>query len=555
MYDVTGKVVLSKNSPDYARKLGVIQHSIYGVDNQPIAAEISKLRCFLSLIIDENIDDKEENRGIKPLPNLEFKFVTANTLIGLAEENKNGQKVADFGENEEILDELQKIRTEYLQANPSEKEAIKKRFKKVQDKINRTGNTNNLSNRESQLYHWQPFSNESSKWFDPEWMFGVEKFDVVIGNPPYGFRTVLTSKDKEYFRKELKIEFASGDSAELFGKISFDKFVRNDGILTFIIPKKSLYGDAWESTRVKYWKKYNLQFILDTGKSFENVLLEASVFGLTKNENNSKIKLAFLEKNKEIIEFDSVDINKIFVESNTCQIYKVLFPESIFDKIMSKTSKEYYIKGKLGLAIGTDFYSDAKKEYKLLKGIDIKRYELKGHRYLNNQEKLNWKNAKEFLKPKLICQRMVAHIENPYPTLKITACYDDEGILITNTLMSFELSKNLEEKFLLGYLNSKFLSWYAYNFVYSRAIRGMDFYNFYIQQLPIPVISINEQSIFITLIEQIITNKNQNLDTTDLEKQIDVMVYKLYELTYEEVLVVEPDFGLSEQEYKDFEIE
>ena len=53
---------------------------------------------------------------------------------------------------------------------------------------------------------------------------------------------------------------------------------------------------------------------------------------------------------------------------------------------------------------------------------------------------------------------MVAHIENPYPTLKITACYDDEGILITNTLMSFELSKNLEEKFLLGYLNSKFLS-------------------------------------------------------------------------------------------------
>ena len=68
---------LNQANSDYIRKLGVIQHSIYGVDIQPIAAEISKLRSFLSLIIDENIDDNhpDGNRGIEPLPNLEFSLL------------------------------------------------------------------------------------------------------------------------------------------------------------------------------------------------------------------------------------------------------------------------------------------------------------------------------------------------------------------------------------------------------------------------------------------------------------------------------------------------
>ena len=68
---------------DYVHKLGIIQNSIYGVDIQPIAVEISKLRFFLSLIVDEKIDDDKPNRGVVPLPNLEFKFVAANSLIGL----------------------------------------------------------------------------------------------------------------------------------------------------------------------------------------------------------------------------------------------------------------------------------------------------------------------------------------------------------------------------------------------------------------------------------------------------------------------------------------
>lgn len=72
------------NRPDYARKLYLIENCIYGVDIQPIAIQISKLRFFISLVVDQITNNRpEDNFGIRPLPNLEAKFVAANTLIGI----------------------------------------------------------------------------------------------------------------------------------------------------------------------------------------------------------------------------------------------------------------------------------------------------------------------------------------------------------------------------------------------------------------------------------------------------------------------------------------
>lgn len=71
------------NDADYARKLYLIENCLYGVDIQPIAVQIAKLRCFISLIVDDQVDDAKPNRGIRPLPNLETKFVAANSLIGI----------------------------------------------------------------------------------------------------------------------------------------------------------------------------------------------------------------------------------------------------------------------------------------------------------------------------------------------------------------------------------------------------------------------------------------------------------------------------------------
>jgi adenine-specific DNA-methyltransferase len=72
----------------------------------------------------------------------------------------------------------------------------------------------------------------------------------------------------------------------------------------------------------------------------------------------------------------------------------------------------------------------------------------------------------------------------------------------------------------------------------------------------LPIIKLTEllQQPFISVVNQILENKKDNIDTTALEAKIDIMVYKLYELTYEEVLVIEPEFSLSKQEYEAFTV-
>jgi len=187
---------------NYVHKLGIIQSSIYGVDIQPIAVDISKLRFFLSLIVDENVDDSKENRGVDWLPNLEFKFVCANSLIGvpatLVGSYKEELQPKLFEEVNSII-ELKKLREEYLRCYGDEKTSIKKKFQDIQSRMFlRSLKWGGKDSQTVKLSQWNPFSSESCEWFDPEWMFGVsDGFDVIITNPPY----IGEKGHKEIFRE------------------------------------------------------------------------------------------------------------------------------------------------------------------------------------------------------------------------------------------------------------------------------------------------------------------------------------------------------------------
>ncbi len=109
------KKLFSDQGAPYLRKLHLIQNSIFGVDIQPIACQIAKLRFFISLAIEQKANsDKSDNYGIKPLPNLETKFIAADTLIGLS---LRKDMFTESAEIKRLKDEIQKNRAKHFNAS------------------------------------------------------------------------------------------------------------------------------------------------------------------------------------------------------------------------------------------------------------------------------------------------------------------------------------------------------------------------------------------------------------------------------------------------------
>ena len=564
------KEKLDNSNSDYIRKLGVIQNSIYGVDIQPIAAEISKLRSFLSLVIDENIDDNhpDGNRGILPLPNLEFKFVTANTLIGLEETR---QQVQLFSVEDHKLTDLEQLRESYLQTSGEEKKRIKQQFSNLQIEIFNEELKHfdkGLNKRALQLSEWQPFSNEPSSWFDPKWMFGVEKFDIVIGNPPYGAK--LENK-KAYKKLFPRTSFGNIDSYKYF----IDKgisFTKKKGITCFITSDSFLEKEYFIDVRKLMMDECSIIYNIKLGDDvFENVNLPTAVFFAVINNSICETviktsdvsaysivnKIASINENIQVVDVLN-DANLRFLKGQNKKLKQVSHKLiDVYDQIMGV--KVYQVgKGKpkqTSFEINTNcFISDGIRfDGNWIKYIDtgVKRYFFDGnYKFINYGEWLAEPRRIDFFqKPKIIIREIV----NP----RIFGCFIEESCIVKNTnCVITEKTSDYSLKYLLGIINSNFFN----NYIKDNSPKSSNksfpsISSALIKNFPIVAIDIDEQQPFITIVNQILANKKQNDDTTALENKLDIMVYKLYELTYEEVLVVEKGkYWMSEQEYDGYEI-
>jgi len=252
----------ANNELDYGRKLYLIENCIYGVDIQSIAIQISKLRFFISLIVDQKIDPTKANFGVRPLPNLETKFVAANTLIGIEKPDTQ----LNLFENTEVKlleDKLKAIRHKLF----SSKSPSKKRELREQDKILRTQIAAHLvengwgNQTARQLAEWDPYDqNASSPFFDPEWMFGISNgFDVVIGNPPYGVS--IKGKDRT---DVLKFQKKVPDFEIYYFFIgAAHSLVSNKGTLSYIIPNTYLFNVFAENYRNELISSWGIKTIID----------------------------------------------------------------------------------------------------------------------------------------------------------------------------------------------------------------------------------------------------------------------------------------------------
>lgn len=250
MVEILEKLDAKNKASHHELKLHLIEECIYGVDIQTIASQISKLRFFISLIVEQETIDlskPEENYGVLTLPNLETKFVAANTLIGM-KKKKEGDFVNSLFTDpriDETKQELMEVRKEHFYA----KSAYKKKELRDKDAKLRTELSKLLQDNDEfapedaiQFSQWNPYDqNASSPFFDPEWMFGLEEgFDLVIGNPPYlriqGIRET-NSAFADFLTKTYKAASGSFDLYTVFVEKSLE-LINSNGIVNFIMPTK-----------------------------------------------------------------------------------------------------------------------------------------------------------------------------------------------------------------------------------------------------------------------------------------------------------------------------
>ena len=305
---------ISPNEKVYDLKLAIIENCIYGSDIQRIAAQITKLRFFISLICNCEKDVNKPNFGIPTLPNLETKFVTANSLIT--------PKHTAHLENREITqikEQLRKIRHEHFLAKTTYKKSLlREQDQELREKLVRLlAEDDFFATEEAKLLAtWNPYDqNAESPFFDPAWMFGVNNgFDIVIGNPPY-----------------IKLQNNGGELAKLYEPCGYKTFAKTgdiyclfyergyhllkpNGHLCYITSNKWMRAGYGEKTREFFAKNTNPQLLIDFAgvKIFESATVDTNILLFAKATNEHKTLCAVTNKQNK----DSVKNLSVFVQQN-----------------------------------------------------------------------------------------------------------------------------------------------------------------------------------------------------------------------------------------------
>lgn len=268
------------NNPDYARKLYLIENCIYGVDIQPIAIQISKLRFFISLVVDQRTtNDPASNFGIRPLPNLEAKFVAANTLIPLAKADANLGRTQEIIETERRLKEVNHkiFNAKTVKTKRKWKERLNElRTELIQQLSNNGFLTDDAGN---QLASWDMFNqNSAASFFDADWMFGIkEGFDVVIGNPPY-IKEYTNKSAFDGFREYSPYYQGKMDLWYGFACHGID-LLKENGVLCFIAQNNWTTSSGAKLMRQKIISDSKIRQLLDfnTYMVFENADIQTMV--------------------------------------------------------------------------------------------------------------------------------------------------------------------------------------------------------------------------------------------------------------------------------------
>ncbi|MBI4245239.1 MAG: N-6 DNA methylase [Planctomycetes bacterium] len=564
-----------QSSPDdYGRKLALIQSCIYGVDIQPIAVQIAKLRFFISLIVEQEVDDKEPNRGILALPNLETKFVAANTLIGI---ERSGQLLVQDLVIEQKKKSLADVRKSHF--NPQTyktkkkyRDEDKKLRKEISDILRKNGWSDETA---AKLAGWDPYDqNASAGFFDPEWMFNVKDgFDIVISNPPYNvLENAVNDQDQQHLvervrKKTSEYIYSLGGKLNLYRLFIERGFriTRKNGAQTFIVPSTILADKNTAGLRKMFSTDGEMKFFVEIPEKtqvFENVTQAIAIFSIQKRHRNNRFFLSVNLKSKVLPPENVVEVIWKEVESisgSDLSIPLISHPSEyqLLKKIHSnKITLGKFTKiaqGDVNLTVHKKYIVDKPTRVLLVRGEHISRFRVdssdlnKERRWIDYErmkKELNDKKnsiiAEDSSKKRIVCQ----NIANMGLKFRIIPAIIPPKVLVGHSAeFLYPLTAKWEIEAILGILSSQLLNW---RFKKTSTNNHVNIYE--LENLPIPNLSLDEQNPISKLVDKILaitkdknypTNPQKQTKVKEYEHQIDQMVYKLYGLTEEEIKIVE----------------
>ena len=577
---------------DFGRKLYLIQNSIFGVDIQSIACQIAKLRFFISLAIEQLPDKGAENFGIKPLPNLETRFIAANTLIGLT-------RVRDLTSvnAQDIERQLRDNRERYFHATTRrQKLNCKRRDKILRGKLAEELTDIGMPADEAEkIAYWDPYDqNASTDFFDTEWMFGIaDGFDVVIGNPPYVRQEKIKSL-KPMLKNQYDCYTGTADLYVYFYERGF-QLLRDNGILTYISSNKYFRSAYGKKLRDFLTRQSTVSQLIDFGDApvFTSIAYPSIIAACKTLTEGNQLRALNWETDSSIEEFATIFRTEGFAmpqDALTTDGWRLTSPVvlNLLDKLRNagKPLGEY-VQGQFfrGVTTGLNkafvidqltrnqLISEDPKSAEIIKpwlrGKDVKRWKVSWVRlyvifprrgiriqdypavkaYLTQFKKLltpgatdgrkagnyQWYEIQdstayysEFERPKIV-----------YPDIAVSPqfAYDETGAYGGNTVYIVPT----KETWLVGLLNSKLVFWFYTKT--STQIRGgfVRFIAQYVSQIPIPNIDPSQKALLENLVDKILSARRSttDADVTALENEIDRVVYSLYDLTREEIAIVE----------------
>lgn len=518
----------------YHFKRHAIQNCLYGVDIDPGAVEIAKLRLWLSLVVDE-----EDVKQIKPLPNLDYKIVVGNSLEGVEKDLFNHEQ----------FKQMEMMKPRFF--NETDRELKAKLKEQIDALIHEL--THGKVAFDFEIYFSEVFHEKNG-------------FDVCIGNPPYG--AVLTKRFKAWARTVFDTASGELDSYLLFVERGA-KLLGEKGILAYILP------DTWltliGAERFRRWviSKFELhKLALLNGMIFDAAVVDTMLLFVVRQNptTQSHTQIIVARKDQRVTNVRELPVgilrNQIkWLDEHQAQIkvYASLEYEPLLKKLLSNSTrldqlfnyragcKPYELgKGSPPQTLSTlkkkPFTSPVKlgKEWMpLLRGNDVQRYAVVSQRpeWIKYGDCLAAPRSMEvFLGPRILIQA----IRNPSLENRIVAAMTSDTFITRINVYSLipKASCKLDLEVVLAILNSKTMNWLLkkdYG-LHTYVITG-------VLALPIKDTCPNNNLVaeLMRCTRRVLLAKQSDAsaNTSALEREIDELVYALYGLTAEDIKIVE----------------